>query len=377
MMSVENLQRTPLYECHKRCGAKFVPFGGWDMPVQYSGVIDEHNTVRNAAGLFDVSHMGEISVRGKEAIKLLQYLTSNDLSKTVPGRAQYSFMLNERGGVVDDIITYCIAPDDYLICVNASNANKDFDWILKNNNTAAVVENLSASYAQLAIQGPKATSILAKVFAVDVAALDAAVWRPFSFRNLVLKDRTIFQGEMIVARTGYTGEDGFEVFCPANIGSALWDLFLEAGQGDGLKPIGLGARDTLRLEACLPLHGHELSDEICALSCGFPWVIKFDKGEFIGAEALKQQQQAGVKYQLIGMEVLDAGIVRDGAKLFAQEREVGWSSSGTKTPTLNKAIALGFVEKKYAEVGTELSAEVRGKQLKVRVVKTPFYKRPQ
>ena len=364
------LKRTPLFESHQKLGARFTGFGGWEMPVQYSGLVDEHQAVRTKVGLFDVSHMGEVFVRGKNALQALQYLTSNDVAKLLPGRAQYSLLCNPNGGVVDDIIVYRLKEEEYLLCVNAANTDKDFSWILRNNIHHAELEDASKQFAQIAIQGPKAATLLSLLFPDQSFDLDS--FPSFSIRSCGFRSGAT----VLIARTGYTGEDGFEIFCQANVGAALWESLFQHGAALGVKPAGLGARDTLRLEACYPLHGHELGDTLSALSCGVGWVVKFDKGEFIGREALFKEKNLGVSRQLCGFEVVDPGIVREGAKLFTKEgREVGWISSGTKPPTVAKAVGLGFVPVELAKIGTELCAEVRGKKLRVAVVKTPFYKR--
>ena len=372
--SEATIRRTPLYDVHKEAGARFTEFGGWEMPVQYSGVIDEHNTVRRAAGLFDVSHMGEISVRGPQAFTFLQHAVTNDLSRLHPGEAQYSLLLNEQGGVVDDIIVYQFAADDYFLCVNAANAEKDFQWLNKNKIKDVLVENLSGSYAQLALQGPRAREIIALIPGLDKLDYALAAFPSFTFRrssvSLAGKSEPV-----IVASTGYTGEDGFEIFCPPKAVQALWEALMKAGASFGIKPIGLGARDTLRLEACYPLHGHELRDDLPAVGCGVDWVIKLRKPNFIGREALLERIEEGIGYQLIGFEVADAGIVRGDTLLYDEDKQVGWTSSGTKTPTLNKAIGLGFVEPGLSAVGTVLQADVRGRRVSVRVIPRPFYKK--
>lgn len=368
---VSPLKRTPLFACHQSAGAKLTPFAGWEMPVQYSGLVDEHNTVREKAGIFDVSHMGEITVRGPNAFAFLQYLTSNDVSKLAPGKAQYSLLLNDRGGVVDDIIVYQLAEQDYLLCVNAGNTDKDWEWIQRHNIHGAEIANVSAQWAQIALQGPVAMTILAQLLRETESELSAAQFPPFTVRSVTWEG-----SEILIARTGYTGEDGVEIFCLAELSPRLWNKLLELGGAHGLKPAGLGARDTLRLEACYPLHGHELSDDITALESGLGWVVKLDKGDFIGRDALAKQKAEGLKRRLVGFELIDRGIVRGEAPVLSPTGErIGMTSSGTMTPTLNRALGLAFVSVEYAAAGTELAAEVRGKPLKIRVAKTPFYKR--
>ena len=365
-MSDGILRKTALYERHVEHGARFTEFGGWDMPVQYTGVIDEHNAVRNSVGIFDVSHMGEIFVEGPEAREYLQRVTTNDIEKLKIGKAQYSLLCNEQGGVVDDIIVYQLAEEKYLVCVNASNADKDFAWLVSKNKSSAVIENRSADYGQIAVQGPKAELIFAEIFNADFSleSFPAFTQKTFNLSQV--------EGELLVARTGYTGEDGFEVFLPVQSSVALWDVLVEAGKKFGIKPAGLGARDTLRLEASYPLYGHELTGDIVALCSGVGWVIKLKKGDFIGRDALLEAKKVGLKWKLTGYLVKDKGIIREGAKIYANNREVGWVASGTKTPTLNAAIAMGFIERDLANSDELLEAEVRGRRLAVETVKTTF-----
>lgn len=367
------LKRTPLFSCHEELGGRFVEFGGWEMPVQYSGITEEHTAVRTAAGLFDVSHMGEVIVSGPRALDFLQYVTSNDVEKLAIGGAQYSLLLNEQGGVVDDIIVYRLANEKYLLCVNASNTDKDFAWLQKHNSHKAVLENVSRDYAQVALQGPRAKDIIAKYFRIDENEFLIDEFPAFTFK---ICRSANFSGDLIVARTGYTGEDGFEIFSPADAGATLWRDLLAVGKPLGLKPAGLGARDTLRLEVCYPLHGHELRDDLSALSAKLGWVIKFTKTNFIGRDTLLAHKERGLEQVLVGLEVLDPGIVRADAKIKDTDgSEIGWVSSGTKTPSVSRAVALGFVPPTHSAVGTKLAAIVRDRSISVCVVKTPFYKR--
>lgn len=362
-----SLQRTPLYNAHVSLGAKMVPFAGWEMPVQYSGVVAEHNATRTTAGLFDVSHMGEIFVEGPEAEAALQYLTSNNVSTLEDGKAQYGAILNEKGGVVDDIIVYRYSTSKYLICVNASNADTDFSWFTKHNKHNAKFTNRSAEFGQIAIQGPNTAKIISNIPELK-QILDVQY---FHFTEVNLGGETI-----IAARTGYTGEDGFELFIPKAATESVWKLLLEVGAQHGLVPCGLGARDSLRLEACYPLHGHELGIDICALESGLGWVIKFDKGDFIGRSALLDEKEKGVKRALVGFYVTDAGIVREGCKVYSKDgAEIGVTTSGTKTPTINKALGLALVKKDYSKEGSTIFCEVRDKKLACEVVKKPFYKK--
>ncbi|MBN8550982.1 MAG: glycine cleavage system aminomethyltransferase GcvT [Deltaproteobacteria bacterium] len=367
-MQTENLKRTPLYNRHVELGGKIVPFAGWELPVQYSGVIPEHQAVRERAGLFDVSHMGEVFVTGPEAEKAIDFLTCNDVKTLTDGKAQYSAIINEKGGVVDDIIVYRYSARKYLICVNASNSDKDFQWFLDHNRFDADFTNKSARYGQIALQGPRAVKILSSLPGLG----DIGNLQYFHFQN-----RDVVGSEVIVARTGYTGEDGYELFIPWDDTVKIWDAVLEAGMPEGLVPAGLGARDSLRLEACLPLHGHELGDDISAYESGLGWIVKLNKGDFFGKEALAQQRTAGAPRGLVGFYVEDAGIVRHGDKLFSEAgEEIGLTTSGTKTPTVNRALGLGIVKSAFVKEGTPLFAEVRGRKLRCQVVKKPFYKRP-
>jgi len=363
-MSGTNLKRTALYDWHKNNGGKIVDFAGWELPVQYTGVIPEHKAVREAAGLFDVSHMGEVFVTGPEAEAALEYLTCNEVSSLSDGKAQYSALLNEKGGVVDDIIVYRFSRTRYLVCVNASNASKDFDWMVRHNKHQAEIVNQSAEFGQIALQGPKAAQIISKLCDSKVTSLEY-----FHFC-----EAKILNVPVIAARTGYTGEDGFEFFVPWDSTEKIWCAILEAGKPDGLIACGLGARDSLRLEACYPLHGHELGDEISALASGLSWVVRFNKGDFVGASALTNEKKQGTKRALVGFFVDDPGIARHGDRVLDQNgKEIGIVTSGTKTPTLNRALGLALVDKDFAKNDTTIFTEVRGKSLRSHVVKKPFY----
>lgn len=367
---MSTLKRTPLYQNHCELGGKVIPFAGWELPVQYSGIIAEHQAVRERAGLFDVSHMGEVFVTGPEAEKAIDYLTCNDVKTLKDGKAQYSALLNEQGGVVDDIIIYRYDPTRYLICVNASNADKDFAWMSKNNKFKAEFVNRSAEFGQIALQGPAAIKILSSCSGME--GIEALPYFHFC-------DRELFGCGVIVARTGYTGEDGAEIFVPANATALVWSKLLEAGKPYGLVPAGLGARDSLRLEACLPLHGHELAEDVSAYSSGLGWIIKLQKGDFVGKAALAAEKAAGGPNRaLIGFYIDDAGIARHADKVFSPDGlEIGTVTSGTKTPTVNKALGLAIVDKAFSAEGSTVMLEVRGKLLKAHVVKRPFYKRAQ
>lgn len=361
------MKTTPLYDMHKALGGKIVTFAGWELPVQYSGVIPEHTATRTKAGLFDVSHMGEIFVTGPEAEQAIQYLTSNNIATLTDGKAQYGAILNPKGGVVDDIIVYRYSKERYLICVNASNADKDFAWFTKHNKHNATFENKSASYGQIALQGPMAKKIVEAI--PDMKVLGDLAYFHF-------KDISVAGVPVIAARTGYTGEDGFEFFIPWNDTVSIWKLLMEAGEQYGVTPCGLGARDSLRLEACYPLHGHELGDEISALESGLGWVIKFDKGEFIGKEALLKEKEQGAKRSLTAFYVTDPGIVRENEKVLdASGKEIGITTSGTKTPTVNRALGLALIDRNYSKAGSSFFVEVRGRKLACEATTKPFYKK--
>jgi len=359
------MKKTPLHASHRRAGAKMVEFAGWDMPVQYQGVIQEHLAVRNRAGLFDVSHMGEIEIRGAGALDLCQQLGANDAARMKPFQAQYNLLLNQNGGIVDDVIVYRLAEDAFFVCVNAANTDKDFSWIESRAGRAVEVENVSAKYAQLAVQGPRAEKILAPLAALDLSGL-----KPFHFAYA-----DVAAVRCLVARTGYTGEDGFELYCNADRAVTLWDAILEAGATQGLCPVGLGARDTLRLEKAYPLYGHELDDTTTPLEAGLDWVVKFSKAEFTGREILLRQKESGVGRKLVGLELTAPGIARSGYPIFKEDRSIGRVTSGTKSPSLGKSIALGYVEAAQSEIGNPVDVEIRGRPTAARVVSLPFYSR--
>ncbi|WP_106497161.1 glycine cleavage system aminomethyltransferase GcvT [Lentibacillus sp. Marseille-P4043] len=366
---MSDLKRTPLYPEYEKHGAKTVDFGGWDLPVQFTGIKQEHHTTRTKAGLFDVSHMGEIVVKGEKSLPFLQKIMTNDVAKLQPKRAQYTFMCYEDGGTVDDLIVYMLEENHYLLVVNAANTEKDYDWLVRNNSEGATISNVSENYVQLALQGPLAEEILQSLTETDLSEI-----KFFRFENPVYFS-TISAGA-IVSRTGYTGEDGFEIYINAENGQALWQLLLEAGKDKGLEPIGLGARDTLRFEANLALYGQELSKDITPLEAGMSFAVKVKKdAAFIGKDALLKQKEAGVPRKLVGIEMIDKGIPRHGYEVFADDQEIGFITSGTQSPTLQKNVGLALVQSEFAQVGTEVVVQVRKRQLKAIVVETPFYKR--
>jgi aminomethyltransferase len=358
------MRHTPLYDRHKAHGARFVEFGGWEMPVQYSGIIDEHNAVRQRAGLFDVSHMGEIEIRGPRALEAVQHLTVNDVARLGDGQAQYSLLCLPSGGIVDDIMVHRLSAERILICVNASNTPKDFEW-MRDNAAGAEVIDRSDEFALLALQGPRATSILSKLTRLPLEEVPR-----FAFA-----EGEIGAGKALVAHTGYTGEDGWEIYCGPGDAAALWDAILEAGSGDGIAAAGLGARDTLRLESALPLYGHELDDTTTPLEARLGWVVRLGKKEFIGRESLVRQKERGIDRQLVGFAVTGRGIARQNHRILHGQDEVGMVTSGTMSPTLGKAIGLGYVAPKYAGIGNNLEIDVRGRQVAAEVVRLPFYKR--
>lgn len=359
------MKRTPLYDRHVEMGAKTVEFGGWEMPVQYTGILDEHHATRNAAGLFDISHMGQITVRGPDALPFLQHIATQDVATIAEGLANYALLCYPDGGIVDDIFIYHL-PDRYLVVVNASNADKDFAW-MQQHQTGFNVEltNVSDQTTMLALQGPRAEAILQRVADIDATAL----W----FHGVV--EGTLF-GEVpaIIARTGYTGEDGFELFFENAYAARVWDGLLEEGHADGLQPIGLGARDSLRFEPKLALYGHEISEAINPYEAGLGWVVKLDKGPFIGREALQQIKAAGPRRKLVGLEMIGRGIARQGYPVATTDGEmVGEVTSGMPAPSIGKNLALALVRADLAKLGTELDVLVRGKPVRAQIVKTPFY----
>ena len=364
---MSQLKRTPLFEVYKDYGAKTIDFGGWDLPVQFSSIKEEHEAVRTKAGLFDVSHMGEIEVKGTDSLKYLQKMMTNDISKLKNSGAQYTAMCYENGGTVDDLLVYKIEDDHYLLVVNASNIEKDFNWLQEHAEGNVELKNLSEDMAQLAIQGPLAEKVLQKLAGTNLSDI-----RFFKFQQ----DVDLNGKKALVSRTGYTGEDGFEVYCDAQDAVALWIEILEAGKEEGVLPCGLGARDTLRFEANLALYGQELSPEITPLEAGIGFAVKVNKeADFIGKEVLKNQKENGVPRKLAGIEMIDRGIPRHGYPVYKGEELIGEVTTGTQSPTLKKNIGLVLIKKEYAEPETELEVEIRGKRLKAKIAATPFYKR--
>ncbi len=358
------MKQTPLYDEHVRLGGRIIDFGGWALPVQYSGITLEHEAVRNVAGLFDVSHMGEITVKGKDAQGFIQRLVTNDISKAVDGQAVYSPMCYPDGGVVDDLIVYRLGAEDYLLVVNAANTDKDFEWINEQLAGDVKIENVSSQWAQLALQGPEAQTILQKLTDYPLGNI-----RFFHF----VPEVTVAGLKALVSRGGYTGEDGFELYTdPANA-PALWNAVLDAGKEEGLLPAALGARDTLRFEAALPLYGQEISADISPMEAGLNRFVKLDKADFIGKAALDKQAEEGLKRKLVGFEMVERGIPRSHYDVQADGKTVGFVTTGSFSPTLKKNIGLALVEAGCAAEGTELNIIIRDKPVKARVIPIPFY----
>ncbi|RHW41081.1 glycine cleavage system aminomethyltransferase GcvT [Neobacillus notoginsengisoli] len=362
------LKRTPLFEAYKEYGGKTIDFGGWELPVQFSGIKEEHEAVRTKAGLFDVSHMGEIEVKGADSLKFLQKMMTNDVSKLRDGAVQYTAMCYENGGTVDDLLIYRMGADHYLLVVNASNTDKDYEWLKDHLEGDVTMENLSDQTAQIAIQGPLAEQVLQKLASED----NLSEIGFFKF-----KDEVDLKGaKALVSRTGYTGEDGFEIYCdPADV-AMLWKEVLEAGKEEGVLPCGLGARDTLRFEANLVLYGHEISPEISPLEGGVGFAVKVNKEEnFIGKEVLKQQKENGLPRKIAGIEMIDRGIPRYGYPVYSSGEQIGVVTTGTQSPTLKKNVGNVLINSEFAGLDNELEVEIRGKKLKAKIVPLPFYKR--
>lgn len=362
-----SLKRTPLFESYAPYNGKTIDFGGWELPVQFSSIKAEHEAVRTAAGLFDVSHMGEVVVSGEGALSFLQKLVTNDVSKLVEGQAQYTAMCYEDGGTIDDLLIYKRSVTDYLLVVNASNIEKDVNWMKQHAGNDVEIDNQSDDWALLALQGPKAETILQRLTSEPLEEI-----RFFRF-----KENVAVAGEnTLISRTGYTGENGFEIYCSPDAAVKLWDVILKEGAEEGLLPSGLGARDTLRFEAGLPLYGQELSKSISPLEAGLGFVVKLKKEEdFLGKSALAEQKNSGVPRKLVGIEMIDKGIPRTGYPVYHNDELVGEVTTGTQSPTLKKNIGFALVKQEVSEIGTELEVEVRNKRLKATIIETPFYKR--
>ncbi|HTS34508.1 MAG TPA: glycine cleavage system aminomethyltransferase GcvT [Candidatus Solibacter sp.] len=387
MSSVEapTIRKTALNAVHRQMGAKMVEFSGWDMPVEYPaaigcGIINEHMAVRTGVGIFDVSHMGDIRLAGPQALAAVQHISMNDASKLAIGQAQYSALLYPAGTFVDDVIVHRLGEDEYLLVINAGTREKDFNWVRDNTRDFdCAVENLSDDYTQIAIQGPKAVNLLQKLTDADLSAVKF-YWVTRGLILLAKKSMRRFLQNTLIARTGYTAEDGFEIYVPSDEPTStwVWNRILEVGKELGVIPCGLGARNTLRLEGKLPLYGHEISDTINVWEAGLDRFCKMDKPEFVGRAALEKAKAAGVKRTLVGLEMTERGIARDGYKVLDPGgREIGYVTSGSPAPFLKKNIALAYVPVEFGAVGTALKVEIRGQGAGAVVVPTPFYKRPK
>ena len=359
------LKRTPLYETHIKYGGKMVPFAGWEMPVQYgSGVIKEHMAVREACGLFDVSHMGEILVEGSEACAALNHLLTNDFTIMSPGDARYSPMCNEEGGVVDDLIVYMLSPEKYLAVVNAANTEKDFAWMTSHNSGNAVITDVSSEYGQIAVQGPSAEKVIAKLVKLEDIPAGS-----YTFRDGV----DLGGHRVLLSRTGYTGEDGFEVYTVSSETPDVWELLMDAGREYGLIPCGLGARDTLRLEAGMPLYGHEMDDTVTPIEAGLKMFVKMDKPEFVGKAAL--EAKAVPERRKVGLEAIGRGILREHMAVYKDGKLIGHTTSGTKCPYINKVVAAALVDSDARKLGDIVQVDVRGNMIDAVMVKSRFYER--
>jgi aminomethyltransferase len=354
------MKRTPLYDIHVNLKAKMVPFAGWEMPVYYAGIMAEHKAVRTSAGIFDIGHMGAVKISGNNALQYLQKVLSNDVSKLEAGSSQYSIILNDSGGVIDDIFVYRL-PDHYMLILNASNNDKDIEWLKKNMCDGVDIKDLKHKMTLLALQGPKSQDILQKICDVDLNKLG---------HHKIVSAR-ISHLPSLISRTGYTGEDGFELFFDKSKAETIWNKLIELGA----VPCGLGARDTLRLEAGMPLYGHEYNEGITPLETGFSFAVKLDKGDFIGRNSLVVHKEEGTSKRLIGIKLNETGIPRQGQKIFKDGKIIGYVTSGTMSPTLKVPIGMGYVRSEYSDVGSAFDLEIRGKHIKAEVTKLPFYKR--
>jgi aminomethyltransferase len=365
MTSSSALKRTPLFPVHTASNARMVDFGGWEMPVQYSSILEEHRAVRQAVGVFDVSHMGEIEMRGPEAQLLVNYVSTNDAARLIPGQIQYAGLLYEHGGFVDDILVHKISDQHYFLCVNASNQEKDFEHIKANNRFDAEVQFSSEHFAQIAVQGPRSLPTVQKLVASDLPAIKYYWFIDTEIKGVAVR----------IARTGYTGEDGFEIYIEPAKAAWLWDLLLDAGSEFGIKPCGLGARNTLRLEAKMALYGHEITASINPLEADLGWIVKMEKGDFVGRAALCRERDRGISRKLVGFEMSSRGIARDGYEVFFDGSLAGWVTSGGPAPTLNKNIGLCYLPVAQAIPGINIDVSIRNQSFSAVTVHTPFYKR--
>jgi aminomethyltransferase len=359
------MKNTALSETHIKAGAKMVPFAGYNMPVQYAGINAEHETVRKAVGVFDVSHMGEFILKGDKALDLIQRVTSNDASKLYDGKVQYSCLPNKDGGIVDDLLVYRIDDLTYMLVVNASNIEKDWNWISQFNTDGVVMKDISDRTSLLAVQGPKAAEALQSLTDIDLASMEYYTFKKGTFAGI---------DNIIVSATGYTGAGGFELYFDNEHAEAIWNAVFKAGEPFGIKPIGLGARDTLRLEMGFCLYGNDIDDTTSPLEAGLGWVTKFSK-EFTNSAALAEQKAAGIKQKLVGFEMIDRGIPRHDYEIVdADGNNIGKVTSGTQSPSLQKAIGMGYVNTAFAKEGTDIYIKIRDNSIKAKIVKPPFYK---
>ncbi|NLK00229.1 MAG: glycine cleavage system aminomethyltransferase GcvT [Clostridia bacterium] len=365
------LKRTPLYEIHHQYGGRVIDFGGWALPVQYKGIIDEHRAVREKAGIFDVSHMGEILVEGGQALDLLQELVTNDVSKMKINQVQYTPMCNDRGGIIDDFIIYRLGESKYLLVVNAANTEKDLNRVLEvaKGYPEARVEDITDQVGIIAIQGPLAKEILQKITPQDLGDI--------KYFWCVQDVEAAGENTMLISRTGYTGEDGFEIYCPSQSAPAIWEALMKEGEGLGLVPAGLGCRDTLRFEVCLPLYGNELTEDTNPLEAGLGRFVKLDKPSFRGREAIAEMKEEGPGRVLVGLEMTSRGIARTNYPILENGQKVGVITSGSFAPSLDKNLALGYVPKELSEIGTALQVDARGRLIDARIVPIPFYKKEE
>ena len=366
-MSTETLKRTPLHPVHLEANARMVPFGGWDMPVQYTGVIDEHTTVRTAVGLFDVSHMGEVELTGPRALEVANRIITNDLTQAVDGQALYTAMCRPNGGIVDDLVVYRISSERIFICVNAANRDKDFAWIKEQAGGDCTVTNRSDEFAQIAVQGPKAVELVQRLTTTDLSKIGT-----YRFAQGKVDGK-----EAILSRTGYTGEDGFELYVPSADGAPLWRTLMERGKDLGVKPAGLGARDSLRLEMKYALYGNDIDDTTNPIEAGLGWVVKLDKPDFVGKAALVEVKKTGPSRKLVGFEMVGRGVGRHGYPVLLDGKKIGEVTSGPMGPSIDKAVGIAYVPAAQAAIGTRIDIEIRQKPVEAKVAATPFYKRPK
>jgi aminomethyltransferase len=360
------MKKTRLNEYHQKLGAKMIEFFGWEMPVEFKGIIAEHLAVRTQAGLFDVSHMGEIIISGRDALAFIQHLTPNDASRLAQNQAQYTALTTPQGTFVDDMLVYCFSPEKYFLVVNASNSDKDYAWILNHKaGFDVMVENASDAYTQLALQGPYSQQILQPLTGINLAEM----------RSFWFAQGKVSGVEALVSRTGYTGEDGFEIYTLSPNPGILWETILKQGKEYGILPIGLGARDTLRLEAKLMLYGNDIDETTTVLEADLKWVVKFKKGDFLGRDVLQRQLDEGLRRKIVGFELLEKGIARPHYPVFTKGEKVSAVTSGTFSPYLKKSIGLTYLPLEQTEIGTEFEVGIRDKRVKAKVIPTPFYKR--